>query len=487
MNSAQNNNTPRISLQQAKQPQIPLHQILNQKLQEKRENFATEIRRNKREDTLKKQRQIKFNSEQKPLQITISDFNCTDIQSQSEVIDKELENYLGLSNLDVLILQKLSIETKKQIIDIQAESQYLQQGINKFLSTSLENKYVGLIQIRKILGFSTDISYQINHVYQQGLFPILKETLEKSNCLLMLREAGWVVTNLLSGEENYVQEFIRLGILDTFMNVFDRITNVEILDQIFHCIGNISGTNYKFRNQILEKGIADKLIDLMPKILSKYKNNDKHSYISDIVWAISNLIRGKPLPQHDLYFSPKIINIFFQYLNECQYLKTESKQEILWGLRAISTDVEDLAKPLIEPENFRTLVNIYNKYQNKPSFAEPIIGIIANLAYFSDEIEHFLMQQKWDKHRSNKQFNLPEKYVLLQLQNYNLEKQINELQYHCNEAVYNKAFEILKDFFDKSDTDNSETDSQVEESLSSLSSITHIQNIEINDQTQEQI
>lgn len=63
-----------------------------------------------------------------------------------------------------------------------------------------------------------------------------------------------------------------------------------IVEQAVWGIGNIAADNPKYRDLILKAGGMKALIDVI-------ENTNKPSLIRNGAWAVTNLCRGKPLPE----------------------------------------------------------------------------------------------------------------------------------------------------------------------------------------------
>lgn len=117
------------------------------------------------------------------------------------------------------------------------------------------------------------------------------------------------------------------GILPHFSRLLSRPlikANYEILEQIVWCIGNILGDGHELRNTLIEKGIADRIVNIIV-------HNSKElpiSCIRNLSWAISNLTRNKEVPV-DLDVVVKWLPAFHILLD---YEDVTAKIDAIWGI-----------------------------------------------------------------------------------------------------------------------------------------------------------
>ena len=87
-------------------------------------------------------------------------------------------------------------------------------------------------------------------------------------------------------------------------------------------LGNIAGDNTGYRNMCLSKGATDKLV----AAIAKFPANP--SLKRNGVWALSNLVRGKPIPQWDQISIG--VAVFRNVIAEAKF--DEALIDALWGI-----------------------------------------------------------------------------------------------------------------------------------------------------------
>jgi len=148
--------------------------------------------------------------------------------------------------------------------------------------------------IRKVLAAET--SPPINYI---GLSPAasrLVSFLGTPHEPLVL-ESVWCVTNICSGSSELVHRMISHGLLPALMRLLSH-TNEEIFDQTVWALSNIAGDSVAMRDQIISAGVGEFIRE---KLLATSRLH--LGIIGNMVWLLSNLCRGKPLPKESFIAS----------------------------------------------------------------------------------------------------------------------------------------------------------------------------------------
>jgi len=113
------------------------------------------------------------------------------------------------------------------------------------------------------------------------------------------------ITIVVSGTSDHVKYIVELGCVPLLFNLMTSEAS-DVRRQCVWAIGNIAGDSEGMRNYVIELGVMEHLLKLMntdqtipTKRHGKCENNINLIVIA-AVWAISNLFRGKPVPEWDL-------------------------------------------------------------------------------------------------------------------------------------------------------------------------------------------
>jgi len=161
----------------------------------------------------------------------------------------------------------------------------------KINSDEPEDLYHGLIGVRKLL--SKEDSPPIQEAINANIVPRLIALMTKSSSANKVKfEAAWCLTNLCSGTTEQTEYCIDNGGITAFLNLL-KIENLEVAEQSIWGLGNIAGDSSQFRDIILNQNGVELLVNAL-------KNDSNVSLRRNGVWALSNLCRGKPLPNLSL-------------------------------------------------------------------------------------------------------------------------------------------------------------------------------------------
>ena len=160
--------------------------------------------------------------------------------------------------------------------------------INLFHSQNVDEKFKGLIGIRKLL--SIESSPPIEEIINLKIVPELINLLENSPNEFKY-EAIWSLTNIASGNPEQANTILIYGGIPKIMNLLDSDIE-EIKSQAIWCVANLIGGSQKIRDMLIEQNFLDKLVTILAS------TNDEN-YINISTWAISNFFRVKPIPNYE--------------------------------------------------------------------------------------------------------------------------------------------------------------------------------------------
>lgn len=165
--------------------------------------------------------------------------------------------------------------------------------VNSLPTKSPEEQLKTTQIIRKML--SRDLHPPINgidEIIQAGVVPVFIEFLKREDNPRLQFEACWALTNIASGTKEQTAVVVQAQAIPLFIALLSS-PDVEVREQAVWALGNISGDGPNFRDIVLNAGVVTPLIALA-------SGKRTPSMIRNVVWAISNLCRGKsPPPNFD--------------------------------------------------------------------------------------------------------------------------------------------------------------------------------------------
>ncbi|KRX01871.1 Armadillo-type fold [Pseudocohnilembus persalinus] len=315
------------------------------KLKERRENNAIEIRRDKRNKDLNKKRQ----------------FNTTQNQGSMKSDSTSKDNFQGSDELRQKVEKWI-----RQTFTLTNDFQTIVQSIN---SNDIEQQHYGTIGLRKIL--STEDNPPIQNAIDANLIPRLIQFISQDELKHLQLEAAWALTNIASGNSSQTQAIIDKGAIPIFIKLL-KSDQSEVAEQAIWAIGNISGDCAVYRDMILRSGGLQPLIAIIQNATTK-------AAIKHGTWALSNLCRGRPLPKFQLV--KDALPILAQVL--MRTTEAEILGDAAWALSYLSDGDESRIDMVIQTGIIPTLISLLRS----PilSILIPVLRIIGNIVTGSEQ------------------------------------------------------------------------------------------------------
>lgn len=209
-------------------------------MRRRRNEVTVELRKNKREDTLQKRRNV-------PVSYS------TD--------EEEIERALATIDLKELVMNAANADNP-------------------------EVQLAAVQQCRKLL--SSDKNPPIDDLIATGILPILVQCLSKADNPTLQFESAWALTNIASGTSAQTNKVVHAGAVPVFLQLL-MSPHENVCEQAVWALGNIIGDGPVLRDFVIELGVVKPL-------LSFIKPNIPISFLRNVTWVIVNLCRSKDPP-----------------------------------------------------------------------------------------------------------------------------------------------------------------------------------------------
>ena len=162
--------------------------------------------------------------------------------------------------------------------------------ITAFRTNDLNQKYYGLVGIRKLLTLQ---NAPIQELIDIGITAELLSLLDNSYPEFQY-EALWCLTNIATGTSDQANSIVVKGGIEKINKIMDSPIE-ELRIQAIWLIGNLASDSHKIRDSL----INSKTFDKISTILASTSENQK-SLIKQSTWALSNFFRVKPTPPYTI-------------------------------------------------------------------------------------------------------------------------------------------------------------------------------------------
>ena len=227
--------------------------------------------------------QIKESTMSKELSLGENNRNKIFMQKR---LNKKINTENNLSLFNVL---KISKDVYTQLTNEEINIKDFSKIINLFRSQNIDEKFKGLIGLRKLL--SIESSAPIQEIIDLNIVPELINLLD--NPLYEFKyEATYCLCNIASGTPDQAKTIIIYGGIPKILNLLDCSIE-EIKSQTIWLVSNLVSDSDKIRAALIENKIFDKILTIL-------SSTNNESYINLSAWAISNFFKVKPVLNYDI-------------------------------------------------------------------------------------------------------------------------------------------------------------------------------------------
>lgn len=227
-------------------------------------------------------------------------------------------------------------------------------------------QYNGTRQVRRLL--SRERNPPVNEVIASGLLPRFLSFLTRQDQPKLQFEAAWALTNVASTEHTAV--VVDLGVVPYLVQLL-RSANPDVREQSLWCLGNIAGDGPAYRDMILRTP------DALANLLLNITHAANLSMTRNATWTLSNFCRGKPQPALELVrpAAPVVAQLL-------KHTDAEVLTDACWSLSYISDGANSRIQAVIETGCVPTLVGLLQHPEHAVS--TPALRCIGNIVSGDD-------------------------------------------------------------------------------------------------------
>ena len=350
--------------------------------------------------------------------------NCIEEYSNFIVSKGGLNIIIKLFDSDIIEIQENSISLAGNLMIQNPEiiSQFISlkgfQKLTNILSNSQNSSIITqtLITISNCIKFgSFDINYNI---VKPLIKPLARTFLFIKNNDKFISEATWLLGSLSEKYYQIKEEILQSGIIPIIISLINKNSSKYVILSSLRIIGNIITGNANQTQEILNLGILN--------ILKETLFHDKSSIRKETAWILSNICSGTQ-KQIEMI----IDNGFFELFIKC--IKNDSlevKNEIIWAITnlTIVNNFDYLNK--IVDLGIVEIICSFLKEKSQNNIIVISLEALGNLLVFGL------------KNSNNGKNEIVERII-----NCGGTDDLENLQYHSVEIIYEKALYILENYF----------------------------------------
>lgn len=291
-------------------------------MRRRRNEVTVELRKNKREETILKRR------------------NVPSIDSNTDE-DDQIQSHIDLKKL--VVAAGDSSKPEQQLAAVQAA--------------------------RKLL--SSDKNPPINDLIDSQILPILVDCLKQNNHTMLQFEAAWALTNIASGTSEQTNRVVEAGAVPLFLQLLSSPAP-NVCEQAVWALGNIIGDGPDLRNYVIQHGVVEPL-------LSFIKPDIPITFLRNVTWVIVNLCRNKdpPPPVATIYEILPALNVLIHHTD------TNTLVDTVWAISYLTDGGNEQIQMVIDSDIVPKLIPLLGHAEVKVQTAA--LRAVGNIVTGTDE------------------------------------------------------------------------------------------------------
>lgn len=287
-----------------------------------------QIRKNKKDESLQKRRNINAVSDP----VVTSNIVHTEGEKSFNSANSRTWNSTDIPNLSQIIMNSSSV-TKDEL-------------------------HYAVVGIRKML--SVERNPPVKDIIDAQILPKLVEILQHDDERIVF-DASWALTNVASTE--FTRSVVECGAISHLVKLLMH-ENCDVREQTAWCLGNIAGDAVDLRDMVLGAG------GMEPMIINII-NPANNSLLSNVVWSLSNLCRGKPQPPLECMLPA--ISVLGQLIIS---KNAAAMMDACWALSYLSDGDDSRIQAVIDSGITSTLVELLES--KDAGTITPVLRILGN-------------------------------------------------------------------------------------------------------------
>ena len=245
--------------------------------------------------------------------------------------------------------------------------QLLPANVANLNADSEEAVVQATVWFRKLL--SIERNPPIDEVINAGVIPRMIQLLTCEANQQLQFEAAWALTNIASGTSEHTQIIIDNNAVPVFIQLLASASE-DVREQAVWALGNIAGDSPRCRDLVLNLGIVGPM-------MAQINEQSRPSMLRNATWALSNLCRGKPQPAFELVkpLVPCFAHLIFSQDDEVV-------TDACWALSYMSDGTNDKIQAILDVGIAGRLIDLLA--HPNPSVQTPALRTVGNIVTGDD-------------------------------------------------------------------------------------------------------